>query len=238
MAENIKKKENAERIQTSILNPYEKKALQWMAERLPRWITSDMLTYFSLFAAVLTAAGYLLTNSSPAWLWLASFGIFLHWIGDSLDGTIARQRHQSRPLYGFYIDHNTDCVAEFFLIGGIGFSAYMHVWASLLIFVVYLALEVYVMICAHLKNEFRLTYGKFGPTELRVMLILINTLWFFVPALQDFNLPLTIGNQTFILLSMDCLGLLVFAILLCIYFCSVAEDLKYFANIDPLKKKD
>lgn len=236
MSENINKKENAQRIQTSILNPLEKKALAWMGERMPRWVTSDMMTYFSLFAALLISMGYLLTNQNPAWLWLSSLGLFLHWVGDSLDGTIARIRHQSRPLYGFYIDHNMDCVAEFFIIGGIGFSAYMHLWASLLIFVVYLGLEVYVMICAHLKNEFKLTYGIFGPTELRVLVILINTVWFFCPALQNFSLPVTIGKQTFQLLSMDCLGLMIFAILLLIYFSSMVGDLRYFAKIDPLKK--
>ena len=108
--QNMNKKENSARIQTSILNPLEKKALIWMAERLPLWVTSDMLTYFSLFGAVVIAAGYLLTNYDPAWLWLASFGFVLHWVGDSLDGTIARVRKQSRPLYGFYIDHNMDCI--------------------------------------------------------------------------------------------------------------------------------
>ena len=63
---NMNKKENSARIQTSILNPLEKKALIWMAERLPLWVTSDMLTYFSLFGAVVIAAGYLLTNYDPA----------------------------------------------------------------------------------------------------------------------------------------------------------------------------
>lgn len=230
--------ENAKRIQTSLLNPVEKKVLSWMEVRLPKWVTSDMMTYFSLFAAVLVALGYLLTNYNVAWLWLSSAGLFLHWVGDSLDGTIARMRHQSRPLYGFYIDHNTDCIAEFFIIGGIGFSQYMHMWASLLIFVVYLGLEVYVMICSHLKNEFKLTYGRLGPTELRIMLILINTVWICVPSLQTFSCAVTIGSQTFTLLSMDCLGMVIFATLLCVYLGSVVGDLRYFAKIDPLKKKE
>ena len=109
----MNKNENSNRIQTSLLNPYEKKVLIWLAERMPSWVTSDMLTWFSLFAAVLIAAGYLLTNYAHEWLWLCSFGVVLHWFGDSLDGTLARFRNQSRPLYGFYIDHNMDCVAHF-----------------------------------------------------------------------------------------------------------------------------
>lgn len=96
----MNKNENSVRIQTSILNPYEKKALVWMAGRLPGWVTSDMLTWFCFLGAVVIAAGYVLTNYSPAWLWLSSLGFVMHWVGDSLNGTIARVRNQSRPLYG------------------------------------------------------------------------------------------------------------------------------------------
>lgn len=229
--------ENAVRIQTSILNPLEKKALVWMAQRLPGWVTSDMLTWFSLFGALVIAAGYLLTYYNPAWLWLSSFGFVLHWVGDSLDGTIARVRNQSRPLYGFYIDHNMDCVAEFFIFGGMGLSAYMHFWVGLLLYVVYLCLEVYVMICAHLKNEFKLTYGLFGPTELRVLMIIINSVWFFVEPLQTFSTDVAMGPLNGTLLSMDIAGIVVFVILVLVYFNSLFSDGKYFSKVDPLIKK-
>lgn len=76
----MNKNENSNRIQTSLLNPYEKKVLIWLAERMPSWVTSDMLTWFSLFAAVLIAAGYLLTNYAHEWLWLCSWcGVALVW---------------------------------------------------------------------------------------------------------------------------------------------------------------
>ncbi len=234
----MNKKENSVRIQTSILNPYEKKALVWMAERLPGWVTSDMLTWFSLFGSLVIAAGYLLTNYDPAWLWLSSLGVVFHWVGDSLDGTIARVRNQSRPLYGFYIDHNMDCVTEFFIFGGMGLSAYMHFWMGLLLFVVYLAMEVYVMICAHLKNEFKLTYGVFGPTEFRVLIILLNTILFFVEPLHTFCLSLSFGPFVGELFSLDLAGVVVFVILCSIYFSSLIKDGKYFAKIDPLVKKN
>ncbi len=233
----MNKNENSVRIQTSILNPYEKKALIWIANRLPLWVTSDMLTWFSLLGAVVIAAGYLLTIYSPAWLWLSSLGFFLHWLGDSLDGTIARVRNQSRPLYGFYIDHNMDCITEFFIFGGMGLSAYMHFWMGLLLFVVYLGMEVYVMICAHLKNEFKLTYGIFGPTELRVLMILLNTVWFFAESLREFRLNVAVGPLSGELLSLDLVGVVVFLILCYLYFSSLIQDGKYFAKIDPLHKQ-
>lgn len=234
----MNKKENSERIQTSILNPLEKKALIWMAERLPSWVTSDMLTYFSLFGAVVIAAGYLLTNYDPAWLWLASFGFVLHWVGDSLDGTIARVRRQSRPLYGFYIDHNMDCITEAFIFGGMGLSAYMHFWVGLMIFCVYLAMEVYVMICAHLKNEFKLTYGLLGPTEFRLLVVLLNTVWYFVEPLHSFVYHVELGPLKGDVLSLDVAGFVVFAVLLVLYLQSFVTDLHYFAKVDPLKRRE
>ena len=129
-----------------------------------------------------------------------------------------------------------DCIAEFFIFGGMGLSAYMHFWMGLLLFCVYLGMEVYVMICAHLKNEFKLTYGVFGPTELRVLMILLNTIWFFIEPLHTFSLPLKVGPLAGELLSLDMAGVVVFIILCSIYFGSLIKDGKYFAKIDPLKK--
>jgi len=229
--------ENAVRLQTSILNPLEKRALVWLASHMPSWVTSDALSYFSLFGAVVIALGYYLTNYSPAWLWLASLGFVLHWFGDSLDGTLARYRGQSRPLYGFYIDHNLDCVSEFFIFGGMGFSAYMHMWMGLLLFCVYLGMEVYVMICAHLKNEFKLTYGIFGPTELRVLMIIFNTVLFFARPLHDVAVPVKVGKLQGDLLIYDIVGGVIFLIMCYFYFSSLIADGKYFARLDPLKKK-
>ncbi len=232
----MEKKENAVRVQTSILNPIEKRFLVWCAGRMPAWVSSDSLSYFSLFGAVVIALGYYLTNYSPAWLWLASLGFVLHWFGDSMDGTLARVRNQQRPLYGFYIDHNMDCVTEFFIFGGMGLSAYMHLWMGLLIFCVYLAMEVYVMICSHLKNEFKLTYGIFGPTEFRLLVVILNTIVYFVRPLHSISIPVKVGMLEGELFCLDLAGIVVFIVLCFLYFSSLLNDGKYFAHIDPLKK--
>lgn len=231
------KEENAKRVQTSFLNPIERVALAWLVKRQPAWVTSDMLTYFGLFGAMLIAAGYLLTNWTAAGLWLASLGFVFHWYGDSLDGTLARFRQQSRPLYGFYMDHNMDCITEFFIFGGMGLSAYMHFWTGLLMLVVYLAMEVYVMICAHLKNEFKLTYSKFGPTETRVFAILVNTIYFFVPAIREACVTFPLFGESYTLRSLDFMGFVIVAVLCSMYFSSLVADGRYFAKIDPLKKR-
>ena len=90
----------AERIQTSILNGLEKKALVWLAQRQPRWVTPDFLSFIGFCGSLMIATGYALTRISPSFLWLATVGLLVNWYGDSLDGTLARVRKTQRPIYG------------------------------------------------------------------------------------------------------------------------------------------
>ena len=166
----------AHRIQTSVLNGIEKKVLVKMANHLPSWVTSDMLTLIGVFGALLTGTGFVLTYFSYQWLWLSSFGLIVNWFGDSLDGTLARVRNTQRPIYGYYLDHNTDLLCQLAIFGGIGLSPMMNMGVAMLVLVMYLMLEVYVSINAHLKSEFRLTYAKMGPTEFRLLVIILNTI--------------------------------------------------------------
>ncbi len=94
------KEEQSKRIQTSVLNAAEKKVLVWLAQRQPRWVTSDMLTAIGVVGAIVVAVGYILSNRHIGWLWLASLGFVINWYGDSLDGTLARVRGTQRPVYG------------------------------------------------------------------------------------------------------------------------------------------
>ena len=108
----MKEPRNAKRIQTSVLNAYEKKLLVWLAERLPARMTSDQLTFIGFVGALIVATGYALSNLNLNWLWLASFGFVVNWFGDSLDGSLARVRNTQRKTYGFFIDHNVDVINE------------------------------------------------------------------------------------------------------------------------------
>lgn len=224
------------RIQTSLLNSTEKKVLVWTAARLPQWITSDMLTWFGLFGSFLCGLGFFLTNYSIYWLWLSSLGLFINWFGDSLDGTLARVHHQQRPLYGYYLDHNIDTITEAFMFIGVGLSPLMHLSVALLIYTAYLALTVYVSINAHLKNEFKLTYGKMGPTEFRVIMIIINTILMYVPSLTSFSSSFEWMGKTVEYSTLDIIGVCIYAILLVMYLVSFIKDLHWFGVQDPLVK--
>lgn len=222
----------SQRIQTSFLNGVEKKALVWLAERQPQWVTSDMLTVVGVLGAFLTGLGFALTHYGIGWLWLSSAGLVLNWYGDSLDGTLARVRNRQRPLYGYYLDHTVDCINEAFMFVGAGLSPLVDLNLALAVFILYLFLTVNVSINAHLKSEFRLTYAKLGPTEFRLIIIVVNALLVFFPGLLSFSLELC--GHAFSTLDLVAMGLI--AVLALIYLVTVFADARHYATIDPPRK--
>ena len=162
------------RIQRNILARGERRLLQWLCPRLPRWLTPDRLTGLALAAAFVIGAAYALSNGSPAWLALAVAGYFVHWFGDSLDGTIARYRQVERPRFGYFIDHSCDGLATLLIIGGIGASPYLRVDVALFVVVAYLLLSVHTFLLAKVSGNFQLSHLGAGPTELRILLIVLT----------------------------------------------------------------
>jgi len=216
----------SKRIQNSVLGDWEKKTLTRLAKGMPAWMTSDMLTFIGVLGAVISAVGYILSNHHPAWLWLASFGFVVNWFGDSLDGTLARVRNTQRPVYGYYLDHTVDVINEGFIFLGAGSSPYLDMRVAVISLVVYFALTINVSINAHLRSEFKLSYAGFGPTEFRILMILINTLLFFFSD-KVLDNPVVTG-----------LTCLIPVILSVIYVVTIFGDAKYYAKVDPPKKYD
>ena len=230
--------EHSERIQTSLPNGVEKKALTWLAWHQPKGMTSDLLTLIGFFGSVIIALGYTLANGNLAWIWLASLGFVINWYGDSLDGTFARVHNQQRKTYGFFIDHNVDCINESLMFIGIGLSPMMNMNIALLVLSAYLIISIYVYISAHLKNEFKLTYAKMGPTELRIIVIIVNTLYFFVKPFQDYRLTISFfGNEQHFGI-MDYVGAALFIALVIVYLQSLFKDAREYAKQDPLIRHD
>ncbi len=199
-------KADAVRIQTSVLNALEKKVLVWLAERQPRWMTSDILTYIGTFGAVVIAAGYILSAWNINFLWLSSLGFVINWYGDSLDGTLARVRNTQRPVYGYYLDHTIDAIN--------------------------------VSINAHLKKEFKLTYASMGPTEFRIIMIIINTLFALIRPLREFSHSFMLCGHSFTLGALDYIGILIIVILALMHLTTVRKDIKDYAKMDPMPKRD
>jgi phosphatidylglycerophosphate synthase len=229
----MEEKKTASRIQTSILNPYEKKILVFLAERMPARVTSDMLTAVGFIGALIIATGYALSNRDLNWLWLASFGFVVNWFGDSLDGTLARVRNARRETYGFFIDHNVDVINECLMFMGVGLSPLVNMTFMMGVLVAYLMLSVYVYIDCYLKGEHRLTYGGLGPTEFRLLAILVNTLFIYIPQLTLWKRHIVLFHNEFDFGILDGIAVAVAFLLFVFYLGSFIRDIGYFSRIDP-----
>jgi archaetidylinositol phosphate synthase len=168
------------RVNNTILSFIERPAIAWLCERMPSWVTPDILTALGFFGAVVAAAGYMLARYHPAFIWLASLGILLNWLGDSLDGSLARYRHIERPKYGFFIDHTVDVINEFLIILGVGLSGYVDLTLALLVIIGYFMISIFAFVYTFVSNEFRISYAGFGPTEMRGIVLIVNALIFFI----------------------------------------------------------
>jgi phosphatidylglycerophosphate synthase len=160
---------------TFLLAAPERRLLRWIAARLPRAWMPDHLTAIGVVGALLTLTGYALSPRHPGWLWLASGGLFVNWFGDSLDGTLARVRQIERPKYGYYIDHMVDAVNTAVIGGGIGLSPYVGLPIALVLVILYLCLSINVYLESSVHGQFDLGFSIFGPTEVRLLLVLANT---------------------------------------------------------------
>lgn len=229
------KQEQSKRIQTSVLNGVEKKVLVWLAERQPRWMTSDILTGIGVVGAVVVALGYFLSNYRIEWLWLASLGFVINWYGDSLDGTLARVRKTQRPIYGFYLDHNIDGVTMTIMCVGAGLSDMLNLYIAMAVLAVYLLLSISVYINAHLKGEFKLTYAGMGPTEFRLIMIVVNTLFIFANSLREWSVNFTVAGVSVTFGVFDFIGLAILLVLVLIYLNNFKHDAKEYAELDPVK---
>ena len=200
-------------------------------------MTSDMLTYIGTVGAIIIAIGYILSSRNINYLWLSTLGFIINWYGDSLDGTLARVRNTQRPVYGYYIDHTVDAINEVVIFMGIGLSGLMHLEFSLMALVAYFLITINVSINAHLKKEFKLTYAGLGPTEFRLIMIIINTIYIYSTTLRNFSVAVEVFGREINLKSLDIVGISVTIILFIMYFYEIFNDAKEYAVIDPLKKK-
>ena len=174
---------------------------------------------------------YALSNLSVYWLWLSSLGLVINWYGDSLDGTLARVRQLQRPKYGFFIDHSLDAITVCFMFLGGGLSSIFKMEVAMLMLIGYLVLSVYTYICTIIKDEFLLTYGGgFGPTEMRLVIILLNTVVMYTPWVAiRFNLY---GYEFGVY---DIVGFVIAVILFLMWFVQFLKDRREMAERDPFK---
>jgi len=164
----------ARRVNQSLTAPIEKRALQWMAEHAPRWLTSDQLTALGLAAQIGAGVFYAVSRYHPDALLVVIVCLALNWFGDSMDGTLARVRQQQRPRYGFYVDHMVDVFGSVALMCGLGCSGFLHWQTAISMLVAFLLLSSESYLATYTLSRFQMSQGIFGPTEIRILLILGN----------------------------------------------------------------
>ena len=216
---------DAPRELTFLLAEPERRVLVAIARRLPSSLTSDHLTLLGVVGALGAGAAYALSALDSAWLWAASALLAVNWLGDSLDGTLARVRRVERPRYGYYLDHMVDAFATAAIGAGIGLSPYVSLSVALTGVLAYLVLSINVYLESAVFGVFRLGYGRMGPTEARMVLVLANVLLVIAgpaPAV------LTIANWIGVALSLGMGGTVAVRI---------ARNLAALARLEPLSRR-
>src|SRR5881628_2176054 len=219
-----------QREMTFLLAGVERRVLQRLAAFVPRAIRSNHLTALGTIAAAGAGTAYALTNYHHAWLWVASLMLALNWLGDSLDGTLARVRGTQRPKYGYYLDHVVDAFSTAVIGLGIGLSHYVYLGLALGIVVVYLAMSINVYLESTVFGVFKISYGRIGPTEVRLILILLNAAAF-----------ITTGWPSPLPVPIDVLANWMLAILLAgmvaLFVARFARNLYRLAKLEPQRFK-
>jgi phosphatidylglycerophosphate synthase len=178
---------DASRVQESFCAPVERKALNWLAARMPDWVTPDHLTAVGLGAQLCAGACYALARWFPASLVIVDIFIAINWFGDSLDGTLARYRNKLRPRYGFYVDHITDTYGAVFLLAGLTVSGYISERVAVGMLIGFLLLSVNAYLSTYTMGTFRLSFWKFSPTEMRILLAIGSAYACFHPYVHVFG---------------------------------------------------
>ncbi len=167
------------RVNDIFFAPLERPALQWLCKHMPAWMTPDILTVIGVVGGLIVAGGYWWSNANKNFLWVVDFGFLVNWFGDSLDGSLARYRGIERFKYGYFLDHTVDTMTQTMVCLGLGVSPFVHFNYALLALVGYLHLGILTYINTAISGVFKISYGKIGPTEIRVILIGLNAMFYF-----------------------------------------------------------
>ena len=176
--------QEAERRLDGLTARAEKRVLLWLAARTPAFVQPDHLTLLGLLAMVGAGLAYAASGRQAPWLHVVNLCLTLNWLGDSLDGTLARYRRRSRPRYGFYVDHLVDAFGALFLCGGLALSGLMQPALAAGLLIAYYLVNLEIYLATHTVGVFQISFGPFGGTELRLILSGLNLAALAWPRLQ------------------------------------------------------
>jgi phosphatidylglycerophosphate synthase len=188
------------RLLDSVLARSEKRLLIALARRLPARVTPNRLTALGVVGALAAFTGYVLSALDANYLWLASIGLIVNWLGDSLDGTLARVRKVERPRYGFFLDHTTDLLSQALIAFGLGLSPYVRFEVACLMLIAYYVAAAFTFVRRIASGTFGIAYFGVGPTEVRIGLLLFNALVYFFPPFLMLDAPVRLSSADLVIL--------------------------------------
>jgi archaetidylinositol phosphate synthase len=209
-----------------LLAPIESRAVQGFAVRMPTWVTPNYLTALGFVGAVIAFVGYALVPIHPGLVWVATAGLAINWLGDSVDGALARHRGIERPRFGFFLDNAIDVLEQFLVVLGLALSGILKSDLALLGLAVFFMMSILTLLRDKVVGEFMLAYNGIGLTELRVMFAIINAMVSFFPP-QPFDL---LGISTS---YPNVLAMVWITAALITFLVSMAKDLRLLAVEDP-----
>ena len=177
----VYKRDSQQAINTAITAKAEEKAKEIICPRIPKWIGPDHLTFIGIIGIVIVSIGFILGYLNRYYLGLVPLGLIINWFGDSFDGSIARYRKRTRPNYGYYIDKMVDAIVMIVFGLGLGLSGFVKIEIAILLTAIYLAMIINVDLLVYVKGEAKNSFGWFGPTEIRIIGIIISAVMFFIP---------------------------------------------------------
>lgn len=208
----------------------ENRALAWLAPRVPAWVTPDQLTWLGLGGAVMAFIGYLLAPGQPAWLWVVNAGLVLNWLGDSLDGKVARTKGIERPRYGFFFDQSIDVAGQFLFALGLGLSGYVRLDIVALGLAAYLMMTVQSLLRAEVNRVFHLATAGMGLTEVRCLFLVANAVFYFIPP-RPFEMAGITATYA------DFFGVVWIVVNVGLYVLTMIAELKKLAVEEPRRRK-
>ncbi len=165
------------KVGTSILHKPEQYFIRSALPWVPKWLQTYHLTLASVPISICIIVFSFLAVQNITWLWGVSAMIFLQWITDSLDGAVGRHRNTGLIRWGYYMDHLLD---YFFLasimIGYMILLPDQSKWIFFFVFALTSGFMVNSFLTMAASNKFRIAHLGIGPTEIRLIFIVINAL--------------------------------------------------------------
>lgn len=167
----------ASKTNTSFLSPLERRLAPVVIPRIPAWLETHHLTMLTLVWSLLILLFGFFAAGNIRWLWLVSLMIFFQYVTDHYDGKVGKYRNTGLLRWGYYMDHLLD---YFFLCSVIIGYAFILPERSryqlLLMLAVFGAYDFSTFLAFAATDRLKISYLKFGPTEFRLALIVINVL--------------------------------------------------------------